>query len=96
MIVKMNLMLNSKMVIDGGNDTIFATSLLEASNLVVLKESSRIRSTENLGVHGQGFLNLSESWNLIEAQSLILSLFYSVNVDSGSLLRGALESNDSK
>ncbi|XP_062090955.1 uncharacterized protein LOC133797151 isoform X2 [Humulus lupulus] len=96
MIVKMNLMWNSEMVIDGGNDTIVATSLLEASNLVVLKESSRIRSNANLGVHGQGFLNLSGPGNLIEAQRLILSLFYSVNVDSGSLLRGPLESADSK
>lgn len=37
MSVKMCLMLNSKMLIDGGSDTIFATSLLEASNIVVLK-----------------------------------------------------------
>ncbi|KAF4398559.1 hypothetical protein G4B88_013648 [Cannabis sativa] len=96
MIVKMNLMWNSEIVIDGGNDTLVATSLLEASNLVVLKESSRIRSNANLGVHGQGFLNLSGPGNLIEAQRLILSLFYSVNVDSGSFLRGPLETADGK
>ncbi|POO00581.1 ephrin type-B receptor [Trema orientale] len=97
MSVKMYLMWNSKMLIDGGNDTIVATSLLEASNLVVLKESSRIHSNANLGVHGQGFLNLSGPGNLIEAQHLILSLFYGVNVGSGSFLRAPLEgagSND--
>uniref|UniRef100_A0A803NU05 DUF8003 domain-containing protein n=1 Tax=Cannabis sativa TaxID=3483 RepID=A0A803NU05_CANSA len=44
-----------------------------------VQESSRIRSNANLGVHGQGFLNLSGPGNLIEAQRLILSLFYSVN-----------------
>ena len=37
MSVKMHLMWNSKMLIDGGADAIAATSLLEASNLVVLK-----------------------------------------------------------
>ena len=39
-----------------------------------------IRSTANLGVHGQGLLNLSGPGDLIEAQRLILSLFYSINV----------------
>lgn len=37
MSVKMFLMWNSKMIIDGGGDANVATSLLEASNLVVLK-----------------------------------------------------------
>jgi hypothetical protein len=37
MSVKMHLMWNSKMLIDGGVDSLVATSLLEASNLVVLK-----------------------------------------------------------
>lgn len=37
MSVKMHLMLNSKLLIDGGVDSLVATSLLEASNLVVLK-----------------------------------------------------------
>ena len=37
MSVKMFLMLNSKMLIDGGGDVTVATSLLEASNVVVLK-----------------------------------------------------------
>lgn len=117
MSVKVHLMWNSKMLIDGGGDFLVATSLLEASNLVVLKacqikqlekapnshlifnfkimiqhalmydinhiayqESSVIHSNANLGVHGQGLLNLSGPGDLIEAQRLILSLFYSINV----------------
>ncbi|EOY30581.1 Uncharacterized protein TCM_037740 isoform 2 [Theobroma cacao] len=91
MSVKMHLMWNSKMLIDGGADAIVATSLLEASNLVVLRESSVIQSNANLGVHGQGFLNLSGPGDMIEAQRLILSLFFSINVGSGSILRGPLE-----
>ncbi|XP_057969132.1 uncharacterized protein LOC131158347 [Malania oleifera] len=89
--VKMHLMWNSKMLIDGGGDAFVATSLLEASNLVVLKESSVIHSNANLGVHGQGSLNLSGTGDLIEAQHLILSLFYVINVGPGSVLRGPLE-----
>ena len=110
MTVKIHLMLNSKILIDGNGDSIVATSLLEASNLAVLKvlvmciclnycriiihvcyfmtsfhilcdqESSVIHSNANLGVHGQGFLNLTGPGNLIEAQHLILSLFYGINV----------------
>lgn len=37
MSVKIFLMWNSKMLIDGGDDAMLATSLLEASNLIVLK-----------------------------------------------------------
>ena len=37
MSVKIFLMWNSTMIIDGGEDVILATSLLEASNLIVLK-----------------------------------------------------------
>lgn len=37
MSVKIQLMLNSKMLIDGDGDAIVATSLIEVSNLVVLK-----------------------------------------------------------
>lgn len=40
MTVKIFLMWNSKMLIDGGEDTTVATSWLEASNLVVLKVSN--------------------------------------------------------
>ncbi|KAM7276309.1 hypothetical protein ACFE04_018175 [Oxalis oulophora] len=88
MTVKIFLMWNSKMLIDGGVDGTVETSLLEASNLIVLKESSVIHSNSNLGVHGQGLLNLSGPGNHIEAQRLVLSLFYSVRVAEGSVLRG--------
>ncbi|KAG9455724.1 hypothetical protein H6P81_000232 [Aristolochia fimbriata] len=91
MSVKVLLMWNSKMLIDGGGDSIVATSLLEASNYVVLRESSVIHSNSNLGVHGQGLLNLSGPGDLIEAQRLILSLFYSIQVGPGSVLRAPLE-----
>lgn len=37
MSVKIHLMWNSKVLIDGGTDAIVATSVLEASNLLVLK-----------------------------------------------------------
>lgn len=37
MSVKIHLMLNSKMLIDANGDSIVATSVLEATNLVVLK-----------------------------------------------------------
>nr|XP_016514111.1 PREDICTED: uncharacterized protein LOC107830930 isoform X2 [Nicotiana tabacum] len=91
MSVKIHLMLNSKMLIDGDGDAIVATSLLEVSNLVVLKGSSVIQSNANLGVHGQGSLNLTGPGDLIEAQHLVLSLFYSINVGPGSVLRGPLQ-----
>ncbi|KAK4276957.1 hypothetical protein QN277_015041 [Acacia crassicarpa] len=91
MSVKMFLMWNSKLLIDGGGDVTLATSLLEASNLVVLKEASVIHSNANLGVHGQGLLNLSGPGDWIEAQRLVLSLFYSIHVGPGSVLRGPLE-----
>ncbi|KAF9613920.1 hypothetical protein IFM89_013167 [Coptis chinensis] len=91
MSVKIFLMWNSKMLIDGGGDTIVATSLLEASNLIVLRESSVIHSNANLGVHGQGLLNLSGPGDQVEAQRLILSLFYSIHVGPGSVLQGPLD-----
>ena len=44
------------------------------------QESSVIHSNANLGVHGQGLLNLSGPGDCIEAQRLVLSLFYGINV----------------
>ncbi|CAI9100492.1 OLC1v1037607C1 [Oldenlandia corymbosa var. corymbosa] len=91
MSVKIHLMLNSKMLIDGDSDTSLSTSLLEASNLVVLKGSSEIRSNANLGIHGQGSLNLTGPGDLIEAQHLVLSLFYSISLGPGSTVRGPVQ-----
>ncbi|XP_061994425.1 uncharacterized protein LOC133712334 [Rosa rugosa] len=95
MSVKMHLMWNSKMLIEGGVDALVATSLLEATNLMVLRESSVIHSTANLGVHGQGFLNLTGPGDVIEAKHLVLSLFFSINVGPGSFLRGPLDRSSS-
>ncbi|KAL0311911.1 UNVERIFIED_CONTAM: hypothetical protein Sradi_5590400 [Sesamum radiatum] len=93
MSVKMFLMWNSRMLIDGGGDENVETSSLEASNLIVLRESSLIHSNANLGVHGQGLLNLSGRGDCIEAQRLVLSLFYSINIGPGSVLRGPLRNS---
>ncbi|KAK4388783.1 hypothetical protein Sango_2215300 [Sesamum angolense] len=93
MSVKMFLMWNSRMLIDGGGDENVETSSLEASNLIVLRESSLIHSNANLGVHGQGLLNLSGPGDCIEAQRLVLSLFYSINIGPGSVLRGPLRNS---
>jgi hypothetical protein len=49
-------------------------------NSLTIQEASVIHSNANLGVHGQGLLNLSGSGDTIEAQRLILSLFYSIQV----------------
>lgn len=92
MSVKMFLMWNSQLLVDGGGDVTVATSLLEASNLLVLRESSSIHSNANLGVHGQGLLNLTGPGDVIEAQRLVLSLFYGIHIGPGSFLRGPLES----
>ncbi|GKD50200.1 diaphanous 1 like protein [Tanacetum coccineum] len=77
MSVKLHLMLNSKMLIDGDGerDLIVATSLLEASNLLVLKGGSVIQSNSNLAVHGQGSLNLTMVDIVIEAQHLFYQYF---------------------
>ncbi|KAF3503231.1 hypothetical protein F2Q69_00045011 [Brassica cretica] len=92
MSVKMFLMWNSELHIDGGGgDTTVSTSTLEASNLFVLRESSVIRSNANLFVHGQGLLNLTGPGDSIEAQRLVLSLFYRIYVGPGSILRGPLQ-----
>ncbi|KAF3562388.1 hypothetical protein DY000_02019215 [Brassica cretica] len=56
-----------------------------------LFESSVIRSNANLFVHGQGLLNLTGPGDSIEAQRLVLSLFYRIYVGPGSILRGPLQ-----
>ncbi|XP_071701342.1 uncharacterized protein [Rutidosis leptorrhynchoides] len=91
MTVKMFLMWDAQLLIDVEGDKNVQNSFLEASNLIVLKGSSTIHSNANLGIHGQGLLNLSGPGDCIEAQRLVLSLFYGVNVGPGSVLRGPLE-----
>lgn len=55
-------------------------NLINSHELSFAQEASIIRSNANLGVHGQGLLNLSGPGDLIEAQRLVLSLFYSIHV----------------
>lgn len=50
------------------------------------QESSVIHSNANLGVHGQGLLNLSGPGDCIEAQRLVLSLFYGIHVRNCALI----------
>lgn len=54
--------------------------------LFLSQESSVIHSNANLGVRGQGLLNLSGPGNWIEAQRLVLSLFYSIHVRFCSII----------
>ncbi|KAJ9537317.1 hypothetical protein OSB04_030050 [Centaurea solstitialis] len=93
MSVKMFLMWNSQVLIDGEGDRKWGLPFLRLAILLFSRylegnESSRIHSNANLGVHGQGLLNLSGPGNSIEAQRLVLSLFYG---RPGSVLRGPLE-----
>ncbi|XP_031253485.1 uncharacterized protein LOC116111450 [Pistacia vera] len=89
--IKMLLMWNSKIQIDGGGNTIVTTSVLEVRNLVVLRENSVISSNANLGVYGQGLLKLSGLGDAIKGQRLSLSLFYNITVGPGSLLQAPLD-----
>ncbi|MCO5593740.1 hypothetical protein L7F22_047757 [Adiantum nelumboides] len=80
--VKMLRMTNSILQIDGGGGDMVATSIIDASNLLLLQEGSTIGSNSNLGIHGQGFFQLKGQGDAIKAQRLFVSLFYNVNVSS--------------
>ncbi|KAL8209857.1 hypothetical protein R6Q57_006589 [Mikania cordata] len=58
MSVKRFLMWNSQLIVDSEGERTMGTSIIVASNLIVLKESSRIHSNANLEVRGQVLLNL--------------------------------------
>ncbi|XP_020083970.1 uncharacterized protein LOC109707240 isoform X3 [Ananas comosus] len=90
MYVKMLLMWDSTIQIDGGGNSDVSTSMLEARNLVVLRHNSVISSNADLGVYGQGLLNLSGPGDGIRAQRLFLSLFYNIEVGPGSLLQAPI------
>lgn len=94
--VKMLLMWNSKIQIDGGGNTIVTTSVLEIRNLVVLTQNSIISSNTNLGVYGQGLLKLTGQGDVIKAQRLSLALFYNIMVGPGSLLQAPLDDDASR
>ncbi|XP_072955442.1 uncharacterized protein [Typha angustifolia] len=91
MYVKMLLMWDSRIQIDGGGNSDVGTSMLEARNLVVLRHNSIISSNADLGVYGQGLLNLSGPGDGIKAQRLFLSLFYNIEVGPGSFLQAPLD-----
>ncbi|KAL0286259.1 UNVERIFIED_CONTAM: hypothetical protein Sangu_2741200, partial [Sesamum angustifolium] len=78
--VKMLLMLNSQIQVDGGGNTDVATSVLEVRNLVVLKDNSVISSNAYLALYGQGLLKLTGQGDAIKGQRLSLSLFYNITV----------------
>ncbi|CAN6486871.1 unnamed protein product [Victoria cruziana] len=92
--IKMLLMWNSQIQIDGGGDAAVAVSVLEVRNLIVLRENSVISSNANLGVYGQGLLKLSGHGDAIKSQQLFLYLFYNIDVGPGSLLRAPLNSQN--
>ncbi|XP_039057297.1 uncharacterized protein LOC120200561 isoform X2 [Hibiscus syriacus] len=94
--VKMLLMWNSKIQIDGGGNTVVTASILEVRNLVVLRENSVISSNANLGVYGQGLLQLTGQGDAIKGQRLSLSLFYNITVGPGSLLQAPLDDDASR
>ncbi|KAF5729667.1 hypothetical protein HS088_TW20G00031 [Tripterygium wilfordii] len=89
--VKMLLMWNSKIQIDGGGNTVVTASVLEVRNLVVLRENSVISSNTNLGLYGQGLLKLTGHGDAIKGQRLSLSLFYNITVGPGALLQAPLD-----
>ncbi|XP_051212962.1 uncharacterized protein [Lolium perenne] len=91
MYVKVLLMWDSKIQIDGGAKDVVLTSMLEARNLVVLKHGSVISSNAALGVYGQGLLNLSGPGDEIKARQLFLSLFYNIEVGPGSLVQAPID-----
>jgi hypothetical protein len=91
---KMLVMNNSKIdIIAAQDDWMVATSTVEASNFAYILEESEIRSNVNLGVHGQGLLELRGRGDSIKAQRLFLSLFYNVIVRHGALLQAPLEAD---
>ncbi|KAI4369970.1 hypothetical protein MLD38_018359 [Melastoma candidum] len=89
--VKMLLMLNSQIYIDGGGKNVVTTSVLEVRNLVVLTQNSVIRSNTNLAIYGQGLLRLTGQGDAIIGQRLSLSLFYNITVGPGALLQAPLD-----
>ncbi|KAL3690273.1 hypothetical protein R1sor_016582 [Riccia sorocarpa] len=89
--VKMLFMVNSRLQIEGGSDSLTSTSELEASSIAVLREGSVIRSNSNLGLHGQGLLKLNGSGDIIKAERLFISLFFTLAIGEGSILQAPLD-----
>ncbi|KAJ6963023.1 hypothetical protein NC652_001602 [Populus alba x Populus x berolinensis] len=94
--IKMLLMWNSKIEIDGGGNTVVTASVLEVRNLIVLRAGSVLGSNANLGLYGQGLLKLTGHGDTIRGQRLSLSLFYNITVGPGSLLQAPLDDDASR
>ncbi|KAL1354456.1 uncharacterized protein [Arachis hypogaea] len=94
--VKMLLMWNSSIQIDGGESTVVTASVFEVRNLAVLRQNSVISSNTNLGLYGQGLLQLTGDGDTIKGQRISLSLFYNVTVGPGSLLQAPLDDDASR
>ncbi|KAF9685483.1 hypothetical protein SADUNF_Sadunf03G0059200 [Salix dunnii] len=94
--IKMLLMWNSKIEIDGGGNTIVTASVFEVRNLIVLRAGSVLSSNSNLGLYGQGLMKLTGHGDIIRGQRLSLSLFYNITVGPGSLVQAPLDDNASR
>ncbi|XP_071722506.1 uncharacterized protein [Rutidosis leptorrhynchoides] len=94
--VKILLMWNSEVVIDGGGNTLVTTSVLEVRNLVVLRGKSVISSNAYLGIYGQGLFQLTGFGDAVKAQRLSLSLFYNITVGPEALLQAPLDDDTSR
>ncbi|KAJ6706037.1 EPHRIN TYPE-B RECEPTOR [Salix purpurea] len=94
--IKMLLMWNSKIEIDGGGNTIVTASIFEVRNLIVLRAGSVLSSNSNLGLYGQGLMKLTGHGDIIRGQRLSLSLFYNITVGPGSLVQAPLDDNASR
>ncbi|CAJ1928823.1 unnamed protein product [Sphenostylis stenocarpa] len=94
--VKMLLMWDSTMQIDGGETTVVTASVLE--------QNSVITSNTNLALYGQGLLQLTGDGDAIKGERLSLSLFYNVTltvllfrqVGPGSLIQAPLDDDASR
>lgn len=80
-------------IVASSDEMLVAASAVEASNLAYIRGGSTIRSNANLGVHGQGLLQLQGPGDSIMAQRLFVSLFFNVIIGPGATLRAPLDTN---
>lgn len=96
LVSKMFTLKQSKIdIVAGSDDWMVGTSTVEASNIAYVGGGSEIRSNANLGVHGQGRLQLQGYGDSIKAQRLFLSLFYNITIGPKAVLQAPLKSSSS-
>ncbi|KAG0610062.1 hypothetical protein M758_7G036100 [Ceratodon purpureus] len=78
-------------IVASSDEVMTATSTVEASNVANIQGGSEIRSNANLGVRGQGHLQLQGAGDAIIAQRLFVSLFFNVIVGPGAILRAPFD-----